>query len=87
MLRGYKPWPATIEPVIEWAAQRIFGGGSPKQGQVQPDTVASYLSGLRSYQINHHWPVTVFEDLRLARILQGGRSLFPEVKKVRFLIT
>ena len=61
-----EPWPATIEPITEWVAQRIFGGSSPKQGQVQPDTVASYLSGLRSYHIDHHWPVTVFEDLRLA---------------------
>ena len=87
MLRGWKPWPATIEPITEWAAQRIFGGSSPKQGQVKPDTVASYLSGLRSYHVDHHWPVTVFEDLRLARILQGGRSLFPKVKKDRFPIT
>lgn len=81
MLRGWKPWPATIEPITEWAAQCIFGGSSPKQGQVQPDTLASYLSGLRSNHIDQHWPVTVFEDPRLARILQGGRSLFPKVKK------
>ena len=38
MLRGYKARPATTEPVTEWAAQHIFGGGSPKQDQVQPDT-------------------------------------------------
>ncbi len=81
LLRGFQPWPATIEPITEWVLQRIFGGGSPKQGQVQPDTVASYLSGLRSYHIDRHLPVTVFEDLRLARILQGGR------KKDRFPIT
>ena len=36
MLRGWKPWPATIEPITESVAQRIFGGSSPKQGQVQP---------------------------------------------------
>lgn len=76
MLRGCKPWPDTIEPITEWVAKRIFGGCSPKQGQVQPDTVASYLSGLRSYHIDHHWPVTVFEDLRLARILQGADEAF-----------
>lgn len=32
LLKGYKPWPDTIEPVTKWAAQRIFGGGSQKQG-------------------------------------------------------
>lgn len=32
-------------------------------------------------------PVSVFEDLRLARILQGGRSLFAKLKKDRFPIT
>ena len=87
MLRSYKPWPATIEQITEWAAQQIFGRGLPKQGQIKSDTVASYLSGLQSYYIDHHWPVSVFEDLRLAQILQGGRSLFSKIKKDRFPIT
>lgn len=37
--------------------------------------------------MDHYWTITVFEDLRLARILQGRRSLFPKVKKDRFPIT
>ena len=87
MLRSYKSWPATIEPITEWAAQQILARGLPKQSQVKPDTVASYLSGLQLYHINHHWLVSVFEDIRLAQILQGGRSLFPKIKKARFPIT
>ena len=87
MLQECKPWPATIEPINEWVAQCFFGGSSPKQGQVQPDMVASYLSGLLSYHIDHHWPVIVSEDLRLDQILQGGQSLFLEVKKDCFPIT
>ena len=87
MLQEFKPWPATIELISEWVTQRIFGGDSSKQGQAQCNTIASYLSSLRSYHIDHYWSVTVFEKLRLARILQGGWSFFSKVKKDFFPIT
>lgn len=45
---GAIAWPAISELLEEWAANRIMGSTIAKQGQVQPDTVASYLSAIRS---------------------------------------
>ena len=50
----------------EWAAHRIFGSTLPQQGQVKPDTVASYLSALRSYHIDRHMSLEAFNEPRIA---------------------
>ena len=47
-----KPWPAQTIMLEEWAATRIFGSTLPKQGQIKPDAVLSYLSALKSYHID-----------------------------------
>lgn len=44
--------------------------------------VASYLSAVQSYNIDHDWLVTVFEDLRLTQIFQDRQILFPKMKKI-----
>lgn len=36
----------------KWAATKIYGIMFPKQSQIKPDTVMSYLSALKSYHIN-----------------------------------
>lgn len=87
MLMRLASWPATNQTLEEWSAHRIFGSNLPKQGQIKPDTVVSYLSGLRSHHVDHHLPLDVFDNPRLARIIKGGRRLFPSVKSKRLPIT
>lgn len=87
MLMRLAPWPATNQTLDEWSAHRIFGSNLPKQGQIKPDTLVSYLSGLRSHHVDHHLPLDVFDDPRLAWIIKGGRRLFPSVKSKRLPIT
>ena len=57
---GATSWPATAELLKEWAANRIMGSAIAKQGQVKPDTFASYLS------------LAPLETLRMKLLLQGG---------------
>ena len=71
----------------EWAANRIFGSILPKQGQIKPDTVASYLSALKSYHIDRQLSLKGFDDPRMALIIKGGKRLFPSKKKNRLPIT
>lgn len=82
-----QPWPVTNEILEEWSANHIYGSISPKQGQIKLDTVATYLSGLRSYHINHHLPIEVFNGPRLAWIIKGGSRLFLSSKAKRLPIT
>jgi integrase len=42
----------------------------------KPETVRSYLTGLRSHYIDHRLPTTVFEDERIKRILRGSLRKF-----------
>lgn len=86
MLQGVRAWPATSHMLEEWVANRIYGGILPRQTQIKPNTVVAYLSGLRSYQIDHRFPLDVFEESYLARVIRG-RRLFPQVKAQRFPIT
>lgn len=87
MLHGEKPWPATSHMLEEWAANRIFGSSLPKQGQVKPDTVQSYLSGIKSYHIDRRLSLSDFDSPRMALIIKGGKRLFPSKKRNRRPIT
>ena len=50
--RGISPWPATAINLIEWVNTRTFELAIPNQRPIQPDTIAGYLSGLRSYHVD-----------------------------------
>ena len=84
---GTKTWPASEPVLIEWVTGRVFGSAAPKQGQIQPKTVESYLSALKSYHVDRNLSTDVFSSLRIKRILSGARSLFPQIKKERLPIT
>lgn len=84
---GIQAWPASEPILIEWVTGRVFGSVAPKQGQIQPKTVESYLSALKSYHIDRNLPTDAFSSLRIKRILGGARSLFPQIKKERLPIT
>ena len=71
----------------KWAATRIFGSTLPKQGQIKPDAVLSYLSALKSYHIDRRLSLGGFDDPRMALIIKGGRRLFPSKKRNRLPIT
>lgn len=71
----------------EWAANRIFGNTLPKQGQIKPETVASYLSALKSYHIDWRLSLKGFDDRRMTLIIKGRKRLFPSKKRNRLAIT
>ena len=86
-MHGEKLWPASETVLIEWVTGRVFGSTAPKQGQIKPNTVQSYLSALKSYHIDRNLLTTGFTSPRIDRILAGARFLFPHVKKERLPIT
>lgn len=79
--------PASTTMLEEWAAPRIYGSTLPKQGQIKPDTVLSYLSALKSYHIDRRLSLKGFDDPRMALIIKGGRRLFQSKKRNRLPIT
>lgn len=85
--QGKSPWPATNYNLIEWVNTRAFGSAIPNQGQIQADTIAGYLSGLRSYHVDRNFSTTVFDSFQLDRVLRGVRRMFPQAKKTRLPIT
>lgn len=71
----------------KWAANRIFGSTPPKQGQIKPNTMASYLSTLKLYHIDRRLSLKGFDDPRMTLIIKGGKRLFPSQKKNQLPIT
>lgn len=86
MLLNLPAWPATHMTLKKWSANPIFGSKLLKQGQIKPDMLVSYLSGLRSYHVDHHMPLEVFDIPRLVQIIKEGRILFPSVKSTHLPI-
>lgn len=84
---GATAWPATSNLLEEWAANRIMGSAIARQGQVQPDTVASYLSAIRSWHVDHEYSLAPFETLQMKLLLQGGRLFFPAIKATQLPVT
>lgn len=77
---GTQAWPA-LEPIlIEWVTGRVFGSAAPKQGQIQPKTVESYLSALKSYHVDRNLPTDAFSSLRITAA--PGRSFRKSKKSV-----
>lgn len=64
-----------------------MGSSIARQGQVQPSKVASYLSAIRSWHIDHKYSLAFFETLRMKLLLQGRKSLFAATKAIRLSIT
>ena len=87
MLMRFTPWPTTNQTLEKWSAHRIFGSNLPKQGQIKPDTVVSYLSGPWSHHVDHHLSLDVFDDPQLAWIIKDGKRLFSSIKSKRLPIT
>ncbi len=86
-LYNKEPWPASTTMLEEWAATRIYRTTLPKQGQVKPDMVLSYLSALKSYQIDKSLSLKGIDDPQMAPFIKGWRSLFPSKKQNRLPIT
>ena len=84
---GLTAWPASRRNLEKWVALRAFGSRLPLQAQISFKTIQSYLSALRSVHIDNDWPVEVFENKRLRRIIKGAARMFPHLKKQRFPIT
>ena len=84
---GRTSWPATTESLEEWLAGRLYGGGTPKQGKIKPETAASYLAGLRSYHVDRGYGLTPFEGPRLQLMLKGGKRIFSQTKRRRLPIS
>lgn len=84
---GVTTWSATAHTLEDWAASRVMGSAIAKQGQIKPDTVASYLSALRSWHIDHEFSTNSFETPRMKLLLAEGRSFFSSTKTLRLPIT
>lgn len=80
---GATTWPAIVELLAEWAANRLMGSTITMQRQVKANTVASYLSALRSWHVDDEFSLTPFEAPRLKLLHPGGRSIFPSTKALR----
>ncbi len=81
VVHNKKPWPAQTIMLEEWVAPRIFGSTLPKQGQIKPDAVLSYLLALKSYHINRRLSLGDFDDPRMTLIIKGRRRLFLRKKR------
>lgn len=87
MLIRLLPYPATNQILEEWSAYCFFGSNLPKQSQIKPDTIVSYLLGLQFQHVNYHLLLTIFDNLRLAQIIKRERRLFPNIKTKQLSIT
>jgi hypothetical protein len=69
VLTNLTPWPATRNSLGHWITGRSFGSSLPLQGQVQPTTIQSYVSALRSVHVDLGYDVAVFENSHLQRLI------------------
>lgn len=71
----------------KWVAYRIYGSTLPKQGQVKPEAMSSYLFALKSYHIDRHLSLEAFNTPRIALMIKSGKRPFPKQKATRLPIT
>lgn len=64
-----------------------MGSTIARQGQVKSETVASYLSAIRSWHVDHAYSLAPFETPRMKLMLQSGKSFFPSTTAIRLPIT
>jgi hypothetical protein len=58
-----------------------------KQGKIKIAIIQSYLSGIRSYHIDHLYDLDVFDHPRLQKILREEKRMFSTIKANRLSIT
>ena len=86
-VRGELLWLAQELVLGEWLAAKIYGGQERHMGRIKPATASVYLSALRSYQVDRRMDTQVFSNEWLKRIIKGGYTAFPNVKRPRYPIT
>jgi hypothetical protein len=86
MINHQTLWSAILTNLKEWVVNRLYGSTLRKQGKIKPVIIQGYLSGLKSYHVNHKYSIDVFDDLRLIRLLKEDKRLFPTAKVNRLLI-
>ena len=86
-LKGHEPWPAQLRLLSEWITARAFGTSDKHMRRLQPDTLQSYLSALRSHHVDRGMSLEVFAHPILDRLIAGARSLFPPAKRTRLPIS
>lgn len=64
-----------------------MGSTIAMQRQVQPDIMASYLSAIRPWNVDHEFSLARLEAPRIKLLLQGGKPFFPSTKAIRLPIT
>jgi hypothetical protein len=80
-------WSVTLQNLEKWAVNRMYGSTLNKQGKIKIAIIQSYLSGIRSYHIDHLYDLDVFDHPRLQKILRGGKRMFSTIKANRLPIT
>ncbi len=86
VLQQKPAWPTTIEMLEEWVAYCIYESTLPKQDQVKPKTMSSYLSALKSYHIDRHLSLEAFDTPRITLIIKGRKRQFSKEKATRLPI-
>ena len=82
---GTNPWPATETLICAFAAHRLEGLGP--YARLKGTTLEGYISGLRSYHVDHMLPVSVFTSGTFKRIVKGSYEIYGRAKRPRFPIT
>ncbi|KAH6705248.1 hypothetical protein BKA61DRAFT_146216 [Leptodontidium sp. MPI-SDFR-AT-0119] len=82
---GTNPWPATETLICAFAAHRLEGLGP--YARLKGTSLEGYISGLRSYHVDHMLPVGVFTSETLKHIVKGSYEIYGRAKRPRFPIT
>jgi hypothetical protein len=82
---GTNSWPATETLICAFAAHRLEGLGP--YTRLKGTSLEGYISGLRSYHVDHMLPVGVFTSETLKRIVKGSYEIYGRAKRPRFPIT
>jgi hypothetical protein len=70
LLNGHPALPATFLSLASWIADTL------DSGRAKPETVETYLIGIKNHHIENGAPTTVFEDPRIKRLLRGALRIF-----------
>ena len=73
--------------LMEWTATRIFRNTRLKQGQINPNTVLSYLSTFKSYYMDKRLSLKNSNNSWIAEINNDGRQLFSSKRRNYLSIT
>jgi hypothetical protein len=76
-IRNQPAFPAQRLHLIEWVTLRSTGSSECHQDRITGDTIASYLSALRSVHVDRGLPTSVFDDETLKRVIAGIKRRQP----------